>query len=351
MLRPFLLKKLEMKKIAISNISSTILGGIVAVFLAYKGFSYWAIVTQSLLSITVNTLLLWLFSDWKPDFHIDFHPVAEMMGFGFKMLITNIVATIGNYLFTVVFGRFYNSYMVGIYNQANKWNTAGYSAINGVAANVSQPVLVESKDDMQRQVRVFRKLIRFVSFVSFPVMFGISLIAPEFIVIAVTDKWAESGNLLRILCIGGAVYPLTSVQVRMILSHGGSGMVMWNNIIVLALQFVICILCFRWGVMAMVAAYTVLCLIWLLVWHILIGRYVRYPMCLFLKDIGPYALISASVMFVTYIVTRSIDNIYLLCGLRILMASTLYIVVMWLSGSVIFKESVSFVREHMRRNK
>ena len=194
-----------------------------------------------------------------------------------------------------------------------------------------------------------RKLIRFTAFVSFPLMFGLSLIAPEFIVIAVTEKWAESGHLLRILCIGGAFYPLTSVQVRLILSHGGSGIVMWNNIAILLVQLAVCVATFRLGITAMVVAYTVVNVLWVFIWHHFVRRRTAYSYAAFLKDLLPYAGISLAVMAITYFVTQPITNIYWLCGSRILIAVLLYVAVMSLSGSVIFKESLLFLIGRLKR--
>lgn len=45
--------------------------------------------------------------------------------------------------------------------------------INGV----TQPVLASVANDPQRQAAVFHKMLRFTAFISFPAMFGLSLIS------------------------------------------------------------------------------------------------------------------------------------------------------------------------------
>ena len=82
-------------------------------------------------------------------------------------------------MLTVILGRFYSQEEVGYFNQANKWTSMGYSTILGTINGIAQPVLRNVSEDTERQCRVFRKMLRFTAFISFPALFGLSLIAPR----------------------------------------------------------------------------------------------------------------------------------------------------------------------------
>lgn len=344
----WLLKHMKVKQKSLASIIAVVVAGTLSVILALNGFSYWGIAIQNVVSVTVNTLCLWIASSWRPSFHVSLRRAWDMFGFSVKILITNVVAMANYHLFSVVFGRYYSEYEVGVYNQANKWNSAGYSTIDGMVHSVVLPALVEARDDKVRQTRVFRKMIRFVAFVSFPLMLGLSLIAPDFITIFLTEKWAESGSLLRLLCVGGSVYSIATVMILLIISHGGSGVQMWNSIAMGIVQVIICVCFFRFGVNAMVVASMAVNVGWLLIWHRCVNRYLSYAIWDFVKDIGFYALVAVAVMVVTYFSTMLIGNIYLRCIGRIALAAALYILVMHLTGSAIFKESVHFVMSRIK---
>ena len=141
------------------------------------------------------TVCYWCFSSWRPTFHLDFTPLKGMLSFSSKLLLTNIFGHINNNLFSVILGKFYSETEVGYFGQANKWNMMGHSLITGMVNGVAQPVLAQVSDDKERQSRVFRKMLRFTAFISFPAMFGLSLVAPELITIAITDKWAASAEI------------------------------------------------------------------------------------------------------------------------------------------------------------
>ena len=98
--------------------------------------------------------------------------------------------------------------------------------INGVA----QPVLTKVSDDPERQKRVFRKMLRFTAFVSFPAMLGLGIISEELIIITITDKWYSSVSIMQILCISGAFAPIAYLYQQLIISKGKSRIYMWNTI-------------------------------------------------------------------------------------------------------------------------
>ena len=138
------------------------------------------------------------------------------------MLATNIFNHLNNNIFSIILGKFYSEREVGFYNQANKWNYMGHSLVSGMINGVAQPVLVQVANEKERQLRVFRKMMRFTAFISFPAMFGLSLIAPELITIAITDKWMESARILQLLCISGAFIPITALCSNLVISKGKS---------------------------------------------------------------------------------------------------------------------------------
>ena len=106
----------------------------------------------------------------------------------------------------------------------------GFSLISNMINGVSQPVLVETSSDAMRQKNIFRKMLRFTAFISFPAMFGLALIANEFIVIAVTAKWQACVPIMQILCIWGAFVPITYMYSNLLISKGKSNLFMWNTI-------------------------------------------------------------------------------------------------------------------------
>lgn len=358
--RTILFKQLKVKEQSLIGIVSLLISGGVGITMALCGMHYWSIVTQNILFVGIVSVLSWIVSGWKPAFSFKFQPIKEMFAFSFKILITNIFNCINNCIFSVLFGRFYTKHIVGQYTQADKWNKMGCQTISGMVQGVAQPMFVEVGDDKERLQRAFRKMLRFTSLITFPAMFGLALVAREFIVIAVGEKWLPSAELMQMLCIAGAFMPIAVLYYNFIISRGKSGVYMWNviaqGLLTLALLCGIYYLKLHIdiplfghnlhleGVRLMVVCYVVLYICWMFVWHFFLKREVSLNLLTALKDVLPFALIAAVTMLLTGFITRSIDNIYLLLISRILIAATLYLIITWLTGAKILRESIGYLR-------
>nr|WP_262918876.1 lipopolysaccharide biosynthesis protein [Bacteroides sp. ET71] len=341
----YLFRHLMTRQKAIASMLSLFVSGCTGVTLAYCGFAYWGIATQTLVYISVQTACYWYFSPWRPTFRFDFSPLRQMFGFSFKLLLTNIFNHLNNSLLSIVLGKLYSEREVGYYSQGNKWSGMGQLCILGMINGVAQPVLAGVSDDAERQRRVFRKLLRFVAFVSFPALLGLALVAQELTVIAVTDKWLPSVPFLQMMCVSGAFVPIVGLYQQFIISQGRSDVFMWN-IILSGLVLLACVLLAHpWGIKAIVWAYVVVCVGWLPVWHRLAWRGKGLSWWLALRDMAPYAVVSVGVMLITHILTVSVDNIYLRLSVKIAIAVLLYIGIMWVAGVSTLREAWGYFRK------
>ena len=344
----YLFRNLMVKQKAMAQVPALILSGTVGITLAANGFSYWGLATQTLVYITVVNGFFWYFSRWRPSLNIDFRPIREMFGFSSKILITNVFVHANNNILSTILGHFYTKAEVGNYTQANKWNTMGFSLISGMISSVAQPILTQVSDDRERQLAVFRKMLRFTAFLSFPALFGLALIAEEFIVITVTDKWLACVPILQMLCIWGAFMPITILYTNMILSKGKSNVFMWNTIAMSLLQLVVMIVAHPYGIYTMIPLYITINILWLMLWQYFVHQYIGLRLWQALKDMLPFALTALLAIGVAYYLTRSIVNIYWLLLAKVAIAVAVYTFIMWISNASIFKESIQFIFQHKK---
>jgi O-antigen/teichoic acid export membrane protein len=341
--RAFLFKQLRTKENTIISFCSLTISGIIGIVLAYKGFAYWGIAIQTIAFTTGTTILSYYFSGWKPSLHIDFTPIKEMIGYSSKLIVTHTFQIINNNLFSILLGKFYNEKEVGYFNQANKWSTMGYTTINGMLTSVAQPVLSTLSDDKERQLNALRKMLRFTAFVSFPAMFGLSFTSQELIVLAVTDKWLPSANIMQILCIGGAFIPFSGLFSQLMLSRGHSSIYMWNTIALSLSQLFGAYLLYPYGITPMLYAFISINMGWTFVWLHFIQKEIKLSLSNFLKDISPYLLLSIACIFACSFITEPIENVGLRLIGKISIVGLFYIAILWKANSTILQESIHFI--------
>lgn len=357
--RAILFRQIKQRELAIMGTTSLLVSGIVGIGMAYNGMAYWGLATQTLTFNLMVSILSWVLSHFRPSWQFSMKPIKEMFGFSSKMLITNIFNQVNNNIFSLVLGKLYTKVEVGTYTQANKWNTMGASTITGMVQGVAQPAFVEVGDDPERLRRVFSKMLRFTCFVSFPVMFGLSLVAPEFIVTLIKEKWLPSAHLMQILCIGGAFLPIATLYFNLIISRGKSDVYMWNVIVQgctilgaillihglagnLHITFHILHFTFQ-KITLMVLTYVLIVILWTGIWHRFLYQEIRYPFRSALRDMLPFLLTAAAAMVITHFVTQSIHTPLLLLIVRIPLAALLYLGILWLFGAIILKECIGYL--------
>jgi len=305
--RAYMFINLMNKQIAIMGIVAMLISGTVGVIMAELGFAYWGLATQQVLYILVVVIIAWIYSPWRPTFNIDFQHSA------------------------------------GVYSNARKWNDMGANTVNGMVQDISQPVLTRVRDDQERYRNVFRKMLRFVCFISFPAMLGIGLIAREFIVLTVGEKWLESATLLSMLSIYGAFYPISTLYSNLTLSQGRSDINLWSNVILCVLVWIGLIALHPYGIRMMVVFFIYINILWLFVWQSIAHRLVGLRLWEVLRDVVPFLIFTLLVMATTWWMTRGISNLAWLLISKIAVAAALYAGVMWVSGAKIMRESIQYI--------
>jgi O-antigen/teichoic acid export membrane protein len=339
----YLTKQMQIKQIAQCGMTATLSSSIVSVVLAALGFGYWALATQYLMYIAVNTLLLWFFSPWRPTMKVTFEPIRRLFPFSFKIMLSAIFTQVNNNIMNLLLGRYYGETNTGHYNQAYQWSSKCFLLVGNMLKQVDQTVLVGLGYERERQLAVLRKMMRFTAFISFPLLFGLGMVSHEFIVLAIGEKWAFAASLLPLLCLCGAFLPLSTLLTDSVISQHRSDIYLWNTFALGVLQMVLMVALWREGIMTMVIAYALLNIAWVFVWHFFVQRLMNYRLIPFLKDILPFALAAAGVMAVTGFVTHAIEMLWLKLLCRVVLAALLYYVVMRLAGAVILKEIMAFI--------
>lgn len=340
-------KNIMARERAITGFVSLLVSGCCGLLLAWKGLAYWSLAWQSVVFVFVQNVCRYYYTRriWRPSLKVDFTPVKKMFPFSVKILITTIINTINNNVLTFIFGNLFPMKTVGNFSQAMKWDTMAYTTISGTIEQVAQPVLAEITDDRDRERRVFRKMLRFTAFLSFPALFGMALVAKEFILVTITDRWIDSVPLLQTLCIGGAFLSFYTLYQHLIIASGRSDIYLWCNIGQIVIQIALILLFHSYGINTMVTVYTSFTILWLAVWQINARRLIGVTFRDVLSDTLPFMLSAAAVMTVTYYVTSFIESSVILLPSRIVIASVLYFAVMRMAKIKILDECMAFIKK------
>jgi len=342
-------KQMMVKQQTIIDIISFSTAAVIGITAAIKGLAYWALAIQSVTQLFLGSLLRFWVAPWKPSWSFQWTPIKEMFPFTYKVFITNLFVQINNNFFSVVIGKLMNTDQLGIYSQGKKWADMGNQMMGGMINSIAQPVFVHVNDDNERQRNVLRKMIRFGAFISFPSMLGLSFVSKEFIVIAIGEKWLPAVPFLQLFCIWSAFAYLLNLFTNVVYTHGKSDIYMKITIFTGLTQLAAVFGFFRFGLFWMVIAYIGIAFFALLLWQRTVYRLIGLKLRDILKDILPYGGITLICLFIAWIATKNICNIYLLLVSKVAISVFLYIFVMKISRSVIFKECTEYLPDFFKK--
>lgn len=229
--RTIFVKNVNFKTQTKVSLISSICSGVVGIGMALVGMGVWSLVGQQLSRQLLNTFFLWIYCKWKPVLEFSINSFKELFGFGSKLLLSGLLATIYQNIYYIIIGRFYSSAQLGQYTRAEQFKTIFSSNLTSVIQRVSYPVLSSIQEDSERLREAYRKVIKTTMLISFACMLGLAAVAKPLIIILIGEKWFPAIYFLQIICFSGMLYPLHAINLNILQVKGRSDLFLKLEII------------------------------------------------------------------------------------------------------------------------
>ncbi|MCQ2211401.1 MAG: lipopolysaccharide biosynthesis protein [Paludibacteraceae bacterium] len=213
-------KKMMFKKFFFATLGGTLVSGIVGITMAYCGCGIWALVVQYLSNVFIDTIVLCLTSGWKPQMVYSRKRMKGLFSYGWKVMIVGVMTTVYSNIRNLVIGKKYTSADLAYSEKGELFPSAIAGNINSSITKVLFPVLAESQNDKVMVLKMVRRSIRIGTYLLFPIMFGFAAVARPFVILFLTDKWAECIPFLQIMCIVYALQPLQTSSLQCVKALG-----------------------------------------------------------------------------------------------------------------------------------
>ena len=337
--RRFLIKQKSMMELI-----SVAAGGVAAVLFILEGYGYWALVANTLVKSVVDALLKLTLTPWKPGFNISFAPIKEMFRFGFGLMLASIATQLQSNIFSVVVGKYHTKQEVGYYYQGNKWAAMANQIFNGMTAGVAQPLLISAGRDSAYKVKIFRKMCRMMAFIACPAMLGLAFIAPEFFTL-LNPEFMPAVVILQIYCIYQLGVCVQGICGQAAIAGGRSDLYLIFTVVNAVLQIATAFLTHSRGINFMAGSLAVVSFAGVVIWYMMLKLVLDIKLIYLFKDFVPYFVLSLLVMVATHFIVSPIGNTLLLMVAKIAVAVVLYVILMKLSDSKMYRDAIKFVKE------
>lgn len=345
-----LMKRMDVKIIAISNLVGLIISGIVAVLLALNGYGAWALVWQTLILSCVKTGWLWIKGKWIPQKGFHKESLRQIFRVGMGVFSSSFLNTIFQNIYSFVIGAYYSLSSLGVYTQADKWSKMGSASLSQIITSSFVPVLSQYQDDDTRYKQLVSKINRFTAFIVFPFMLMLVAMAEPLFHTLFGTKWDAAIILFQILLIRGIFVVLISLCNNYILSLGYARSLVVIECVkdILTIGAIFATIFFNsieilvWGqLVASIATYLIVLF--------LTSRNIGYKKRNFFADNIPYAVLSCVIMVIIWLISMIETSPMLILILQTIVGISIYFIVLYLSKSSILKEAIAYILGRFHR--
>ncbi len=300
-----LTKRIDFKTQTKITLVASIASGIIGIGMALIGFGVWSLVAQGLSLQTIRMVLLWKYNRWIPSLKISRDSFINLFGFGWKIMLSEMLNTIWKELYQVVVGKFYTPATLGQYTRAKGFSKLFSSNLNSIVQRVTYPVLSNIQDDKERLVNAYRRIIKTTMFITSICMFALGAVSEPLLNCLIGPKWQEAATYLPLICITGSTYPLQAINLNMLQVQGRSDLFLGLEIIKKIIAIGPLLIGAFVGILPMLYVNLLTCAINYYLNSYYSGKFLGYSSWMQLRDVAPSlgvaTTLALSVYFLKYL--------------------------------------------------
>ena len=247
----------QMRYLALAAIglSSVVMGYVVGILMAWRGFSYWALVGSQLAVIITGTALTLSLCRWVPGLPKRHTGVRSMIKFGGNLTGFTTINYFSRNLDNLLIGRFAGAQQLGLYSRAYQLMLLPIEQINEPVTSVAVPSLSRLMDSPDAYRRAYLRMLEKIAMLTMPGVVLMILTSDWIIHIFLGPQWVGAVRIFVILGISALFQPIANTTGWLLISQGRThDMLKWGLIsgpIIIA-SFLIGL---PWGAVGVAASY------------------------------------------------------------------------------------------------
>ena len=288
------------KKFFFSTLGGTIVAAAVGIVMAYLEFGSWALIIQGLVNASIDTLILFITVEWRPDFKFSYRRFRSLFSFGGKMLVSSILDTLYSNLRQLIIGKMYSTEDIAYYNKGKHIPNLIVVNINISIDSVLLPVMSNVQTEINKVKELTRKSIKVCVYCMAPMMIGLCVIAEPLIRLLLTEKWLFAVPYMRIFCIYYIFYPIQTANLNAIQALGRSDLFLKLELCKKVVGIVVLIVSMKYGVLAMAYSMLLTCFTGQIINSWPNKKLLGYSYLAQIKDILPSLIVSIGMGTIVY---------------------------------------------------
>jgi O-antigen/teichoic acid export membrane protein len=216
-------RNLQFHKLLYSSLAATLVSGATSLLLAFRGYGAWALVFQHLLFQITSTAVISLSLRWRPTLSASLVRLRALSGFASKVFLANLIDVVYANVAIFLIGRRYGPTDLAYYARGRMFPAALAEYFNGAMQPVLFSAFALEQDSSSRLCAMLRRSISLATFVMFPLMLGLFVVAEDLVCFLLTDKWLPAVPFVRTFSMALAIWPVAATHLQALKALGRGG--------------------------------------------------------------------------------------------------------------------------------
>ncbi|HKQ99578.1 MAG TPA: lipopolysaccharide biosynthesis protein [Pyrinomonadaceae bacterium] len=198
-------RQMRFTALAITEITSFLVGLCVAIPLAWRGAGYWALVANQLAQGLTYAVGVWVVCGWRPGKPVRNSGVRPMLAFGGNLTGFHTINYFARNLDNMLIGLVWGSRQLGLYAKAYQLLLLPIDQINAPIAAVAVPALSRLVDSPERYRRAYLRILEKIAMLTMPGMAFMIMTSDWIVGLLLGPQWMEASRVFALLGIAGLV--------------------------------------------------------------------------------------------------------------------------------------------------
>jgi len=225
-------RQMKLKELSLCNLCGLSISAALAVFLAFRGFGYWALIAQLVSSQAVITLLSFPCSRYFPRIPQGWANVGSLLTFGGYSAGYGLINYFARNLDNVLVGKFWGAASLGYYSRAYFLMTLPGMMIVGIFSGVLIPAMASLRKEPARMEQAYLRALRAIVVLGCSLAVGLAAVSPEAVDFIYGPKWRPIVAILLWLAAAGILQPIQNIAGWLhIVAEDGRGLFVMGLIV------------------------------------------------------------------------------------------------------------------------
>jgi len=245
--RAMLAKELRFRYLAlVDGLESVIQSGI-NLGLAFLGLGYWALVVGAVTSRLATTGAVMVGRPHPLALPRPFRSIASSVTFGWHIVVSRVAWYVYSNADFAITGRVLGKSALGTYTLGWTIATIPVERVSALIGRVTPAVFARAQHDPAALQRYFRCLTEGIALISFPLSAGLAILADDFVLIALGERWRPAVMPLRLLACYGGFRSITTLPSQVLVATGHTRRNMHFNLLAAFFLPMLFLIGSRWG--------------------------------------------------------------------------------------------------------